>query len=414
MEDNQACLFRHAPLKANEIRLCRVLETLTKYGQIQLELQHFPFKRTEGSNTTLHSDLPQYTGLSYAWGDDPPSHMIVIDEGCFQIRSNLHLFLQSTHELHEHDTWFWIDQICIDQENVSERNEVVREMERIYSNACSTRIWLGEGNGTTKAAFEVFTEFEGFFEGGDRKTRNKRFKRLVDVGRDVTWLLDVSEMRARSYWSRLWTIQEVWLATHFCMQCGTQKFQAKHKTRTRPKRRDRLGTIGGCRHCSHLASIVDFTFDEWHRKMAPAGMPKNQTFAMGMLEIYNGDDPSLYNVLDLFNGQCLDPRDQVYAVQSLVAPSERIEVDYTLTTIEVFSAVCMRMIPPTPLGFLGDPESSSHKELMKDWLNLTVRLAEAMGIWKDVAMPSIRSGLRSFYDRHELEWSSECFEAVLN
>ena len=43
------------------------------------------------------------------------------------------------------DRLVWIDQLCIDQENVQERNEQVRQMAEIYRFAKRTIVWLGEG-----------------------------------------------------------------------------------------------------------------------------------------------------------------------------------------------------------------------------------------------------------------------------
>ncbi|KAF2633929.1 HET-domain-containing protein [Macroventuria anomochaeta] len=40
-------------------------------------------------------------------------------------------------------TWFWIDALCIDQDNVDERNHQVQQMGEIFSCAQQVFAWLG-------------------------------------------------------------------------------------------------------------------------------------------------------------------------------------------------------------------------------------------------------------------------------
>jgi Heterokaryon incompatibility protein (HET) len=40
-------------------------------------------------------------------------------------------------------TWIWIDALCIDQQNNSERNHQVRVMGKIYEMAIEVLVWLG-------------------------------------------------------------------------------------------------------------------------------------------------------------------------------------------------------------------------------------------------------------------------------
>ena len=49
----------------------------------------------------------------------------------------------------------WIDAICIDQNNVLERNHQVRNMVRIYAQAEHVLIWLREAAGGSSLAMDV-------------------------------------------------------------------------------------------------------------------------------------------------------------------------------------------------------------------------------------------------------------------
>lgn len=51
----------------------------------------------------------------------------------------------------------WIDALCVDQDNVSERSHQVNVMGQIYTAACQVLIWLGPEDESTSSAFELMT-----------------------------------------------------------------------------------------------------------------------------------------------------------------------------------------------------------------------------------------------------------------
>jgi len=51
--------------------------------------------------------------------------------------------------------YFWIDQICIDQSNLEERNSQVKLMRKIYSSAIRTLIWIGDDSGDSHLALNL-------------------------------------------------------------------------------------------------------------------------------------------------------------------------------------------------------------------------------------------------------------------
>lgn len=53
---------------------------------------------------------------------------------------------------------FWIDAICIDQDDPSERNHQVQMMSRIYTRAKEVCIWLGDGDDSSKRAIDFIRD----------------------------------------------------------------------------------------------------------------------------------------------------------------------------------------------------------------------------------------------------------------
>ncbi|KAF1835207.1 hypothetical protein BDW02DRAFT_597468 [Decorospora gaudefroyi] len=118
----------------NQFRLVKLRRVSS--GPVQCELSTFDIV-----------DAPPYVALSYTWGAPNPAYPILVDDGgVLSIRENLHSFLLELREedLHK-DTppWnLWIDQICIKQSDVSERNAQVAMMGRIYSDAAIVIVWM--------------------------------------------------------------------------------------------------------------------------------------------------------------------------------------------------------------------------------------------------------------------------------
>ena len=105
---------------------------------------------------------PQYDALSYTWGPTGDSEIAYIEpemqnstaaailndrrEGgecvTLELRQNPALALR--HLRYADKVWvMWIDALCINQEDISERKEQVRRMANIYRMAHRTVAWLG-------------------------------------------------------------------------------------------------------------------------------------------------------------------------------------------------------------------------------------------------------------------------------
>jgi hypothetical protein len=141
-------VFSHAPLdlaKPDTIRLIEVLPRLLEDGTIQCRLTH------------ATTDA-RYSCLSYVWGPEDVEYTIYINDLPFKVRTNLFRFLLKassnlpvrTGGIRENASLgaarkaLWIDALCIDQQNTSERNHQVQQMGQIYMRSKRTIAWLGD------------------------------------------------------------------------------------------------------------------------------------------------------------------------------------------------------------------------------------------------------------------------------
>ena len=84
-----------------------------------------------------------YIAVSYEWGSAADPVLISVNSKPVIVRQNIYKFLLTMRKL-ECTKYLWIDALCIDQENIEERNRQVRQMGDIYSRAIETWVWLGE------------------------------------------------------------------------------------------------------------------------------------------------------------------------------------------------------------------------------------------------------------------------------
>jgi len=69
-----------------------------------------------------------------------------------KVRKNLWWALQYLQRGHDQRV-LWIDALCYDQADISERNHQVRHMNQIYSAATTVLVWLGRETADCDAAF---------------------------------------------------------------------------------------------------------------------------------------------------------------------------------------------------------------------------------------------------------------------
>ncbi|KAI1447743.1 heterokaryon incompatibility protein-domain-containing protein [Annulohypoxylon stygium] len=131
----------HSPLdtKQNQIRFIEILPSDTDYQPVRCLLK----------TMELTSDI-RYAALSYVWGDRKVTQDIIVNEIEFPVTNNLASALWHfrkngfpKHGRADGIRLLWVDAICINQDDVSERNHQLLLMGSIYRNAASTFSWLG-------------------------------------------------------------------------------------------------------------------------------------------------------------------------------------------------------------------------------------------------------------------------------
>lgn len=126
-----------------------------------------------------HLRLPAYLAVSYVWGTGPSllrSHEVIVDEQRLPITANIHACLLSYRGLTPNSIRYWIDAICINQEDIHEKSAQVPLMRDIFHLAIGVPIWLGEETPDTKRVEEFISKF----------TADPSFTKFDDLAKELT------------------------------------------------------------------------------------------------------------------------------------------------------------------------------------------------------------------------------------
>lgn len=145
--------YKYRPIRPgpNNIRL---LQILPGTGDTDIFCQVFQYTlRTEKA-------FGLYEALSYVWGDSADPHQIRVKNpeddyyGTFSVTKNLFAALLRLRDADLPRT-VWIDAICINQNDLTERALQVQIMARIYAYAVSVTVWLGEEDDGSSQVFNL-------------------------------------------------------------------------------------------------------------------------------------------------------------------------------------------------------------------------------------------------------------------
>ncbi|KAE9365790.1 hypothetical protein N431DRAFT_562510 [Stipitochalara longipes BDJ] len=116
-------------------------------------------------NCSLHQasldDPPEYHALSYAWKDDSvddpsnDSQCIIVDGRSLIVGCNLGAALQARRVRNDGHIPIWIDAICINQEDLSEKSHQILRMRQIYAQSSLVTVWLGPERDDSNKAFQI-------------------------------------------------------------------------------------------------------------------------------------------------------------------------------------------------------------------------------------------------------------------
>ena len=200
----------------NEIRLVRLYVAANVNAPLVCDLR-----------VVSLDEKPDYSALSYCWGDPVFDQELICEGKTFLITAQLSAALRQIRLLSpdQRDFWqpLWVDQICIDQRDNRDKAQQVQLMRRIYSQATRVFIQLGDEAEFTEAALDlankIWTYQEALRQGRAAADANKLIMFWTDETRSQ--LKGLGELITRPWFRRMWIIQEVATCKHRTFMCGS-------------------------------------------------------------------------------------------------------------------------------------------------------------------------------------------------
>ncbi len=176
------------------------------------------------------NSLPCYTAISYCWGRGELLKDFILNGFRFKVLDSVFAILEAirtnTALSSASRSWWWIDSICINQNDVTERESQIKLMGIIYKSAGRTVGWFGEGSGDVDQ--EQGSEFtsrgesaiESLFLLREYRTdimkgKEKDLKAVKKLVNSIVVWEGVEELLLRPWWRRVWTLQEYLIAPKF-------------------------------------------------------------------------------------------------------------------------------------------------------------------------------------------------------
>ena len=383
--------YKYYPLddSKDEIRILQLHGSKKTTDPLICSLLHRPLDGSQIVNPSVDANVSrvrpgsqlalQFTALSYTWGQLSQKSQIIIDGHTFSITRNLESALRHLRSFQQKKTssprvlipfYLWIDAICINQDDLLERNSQVALMARIYKKATwGTLVWLGEEADDSSTAMNLIERMgKVHFRGPGEK--EEVYQHATDQEKQLHWKALMALYR-RPWFSRAWVRQEVAVPTFASFHCGDSVCQFETVVRMAAflsQLSDQLGLP-----FNHSPSSYP-SLDEAREITASFPLPRASMLA-DLRDAHRQGFLRLEDILHQTRAcQATDARDKVFSVLGLVDPKiYTVKADYRSPVSEVFKVATVSIITKTKrLDILSAAQNPGRNNHIPSWVpNLT-------------------------------------------
>jgi hypothetical protein len=274
--------------------------------------------------------LPSYVALSYAWNETtlvvevhvPEKTSIHLDGQTFQVGHHLAAALDYFCKHLPPGAWLWIDAICINQNDVDERDDQFMHMRSIYSKAESVVVWLGRGSHNSTQAVELIETVAAYDD--SVHATDWIMNSLKDQEQRHAWLA-IHHLFERSWWTRVWIRQEAALAQSVEVVVGNQKLSWDSLEKFIVDLSAIFHIFGPRflyqRYIDHKALNALMTLQGLRNARL-----RGETAAYGLVP----------NLIITLHSKCSDERDRIYGIVGLSSDVAIAKADYRLSSRDIF------------------------------------------------------------------------------
>lgn len=332
---------------------------------------------------------PLYEALSYVWGESKKGRSILLDGREFSVTDNLFAALGRIRKREEKRT-LWIDQICINQRNLAEREQQVRLMGKIFSRTYRALLWLGDIPHISPECGLQYLSSQPPFTWKDYDTEsssgwlgalssaeaakgrppltvyphsafpllqelsnNAHIRHLSILGTSKSndelyqqLIYPLSALLQQQWWTRIWTLQECILPPHGLLIVGP--FSIPWGTVLKAAVNLDVHSRGCCkRTLSSLSDAQQVELRKFTSTMKKIERLRHERLAN---EYGTGPDKFFQYMRDFSGRNASNPRDKVFGLLGLTTEwhwRNSIKPNYNLSVAAVFEDTTVKLIEST-------------------------------------------------------------------
>lgn len=296
-------------------------------------------------------NIPHFEALSYTWGDQTNPELITIQVdqhvtlshpptvGKLPVGQNLAAALRQLRDASE-SRLLWCDAICINQEDVAEREAQVLLMADIYKHARRVIVWLGAEADESRLAIETLqytglqVDYSNLYNDiltnvlSLKDDADPRFSgHAIELPYSREEWQAIANLISRSWFRRLWIRQEITLANFNAL------------------------VIVGDQQIPWVLLLEAVTLIRTKLTISGVELPEPDSFRERLFNL--SSFRSMRVTRDLHgaiiytrNCQCSDNRDRVYALLGIITPelAKTIRPDYSLGVKEVYRDMVLKSV----------------------------------------------------------------------
>ncbi|KAG8355545.1 hypothetical protein FVEN_g6476 [Fusarium venenatum] len=344
--DSNDQIYDTLPLSGDQFRL--------------LKLQHGQWDDSVVCYLAVHelASQPEFEALSYTWGSNQNCEVITINSSSVTIGANLESALRYI-RLPDKPRVLWIDALCINQRDDTEKGHQVQNMCQVFSSATTVLAWLGPPHLNGERALSdmrqigeklapvfrreadgngILTSHGNAWDDIKNLSPDRIGLQVEAIGWDAIW-----DLCDRSFWRRMWIIQELALSgdlfddrsnSRCIVGCGSEWVPL-------PVLSTFISVFGLMRSNPRwMNGSMARPFDRLKTDGAPA--------VEAMITViwrfdsrfdHDREDRTLDNIMRLSRSfQVTDPRDKLYGLLGIIT-DHPIDVDYKLNVSQVYKSL---------------------------------------------------------------------------
>lgn len=303
----------------------------------------------------FRGDCPPYTALSYVWATPESKKECIIANGSkVQISQTVENALRRL-RFRQKPRWLWVDQLCINQVDETEKSHQVHQMHSIYSDADQVISWLGTGDEKSDLICRLMRDTGRALRQRDIEALQKLYgkDRSVDLVAAKEAFHGFCERR---YWTRLWVIQEFAVGRRVAVAWGNWIVKSELISATlwavdtlrrysRKKPIEGLDTMRKNYEFVFDSPLSSYVYNLFTRRALyrPALNDKESSYADPLLKVIAVSLTLEDDYNSVFSS---DPRDRVFALLNLASDKDHFDTfpDYSMSVEEVYKETARKML----------------------------------------------------------------------